>query len=84
MRGGIGVGGGRAEVTPPPSVHDFPVSGTASDTGLSVLGAMGYEAGLTPHLTLGGAAHVVYVGIDAYPFDDVFGYGLTVQFNWYW
>jgi hypothetical protein len=84
MRGGIGVGGGRAEVTPPPSVVDFPVSGTASDTGLSVLGAMGYEAGLTPHLSLGGAAHVVYVGIDTDPFDDVFGYGLTVQFNWYW
>ncbi|MCI0452671.1 MAG: hypothetical protein L0Z51_09840 [Candidatus Latescibacteria bacterium] len=83
MRGGIGVGGGRAEVTPPPSV-DFPVSGSKSDTGLSLLGAMGYEAGVSTHLSLGGAAHVVYVGIDAAPFDDVFGYGLTVVFNWYW
>ncbi len=83
LRGGVGVGGGHAEIDPPPSV-DFPVSGTASDSGVSALAAMGYEAGLTPHLSLGGAAHVVYVGIDADPFDDVFGYGLTAQFNWYW
>lgn len=83
LRGGMGVGGGTAEVTPPPSV-DFPVSGKSTSTGVSILGAMGYETGLTPHMSLGGAVHAVYVGLDAIPFDKVFGYGLTAQLNWYW
>jgi hypothetical protein len=84
LRGGIGVGGGRAEVTPPPSVVDYPVSGTWTTTGWSLVGASGYEIGVTPHLALGGTMHIVYVAADDAPFDNVLGYGLTVQFNWYW
>lgn len=83
LRGGVGVGGGKADVTPPPSV-DFPVSGTWTATGMSILGAMGYEVGLTPHMSLGGEIDAVYVGIDTTPFSNVFGYGLTAQLNWYW
>jgi hypothetical protein len=83
LRAGVGVGEGRATVTPPPSV-DFPVSGQTSDTGLALLAAIGYEVQVTPHFVLGGAAHVVYVDIDQTPFDAVTAYGLTVQFNWYW
>ncbi len=81
LRGGLGVGSGRAELEPSPS---FNVSATESATGVSVLGATGYDAGITSHMSLGGAMHVVYIGIEAPPFDDVFGYGLTVQLNWYW
>ncbi len=83
LRGGLGLGQGRAEISPPASV-DFPVSGESSDTGLALLGATGYEAGVTKHMTLGGAMHIVYAGIDAAPFDNVLGYGLTAQLNWYW
>ena len=83
LRGGVGVGGGRAEVTPPPG-DDFPLAGDWSTTGLSLTGAAGYEVGVTPHLALGGTLHIVYVGVDDAPFDNVLGYGLTVQFDWYW
>jgi opacity protein-like surface antigen len=83
VRGGVGVGQGRATVTPAPSV-DFPVSGGMDDTGVALMAAAGYEFQLTPHLALGAAAHVVYVAIDEAPFDDATGYGLTAQFNWYW
>jgi hypothetical protein len=82
VRGGVGVGQGRATVTPPHTV-DFPVSGSAYDTGVALLAAAGYEVQLTPRLALGAAAQVAYVAVDEPPFDDV-GYGLTVQFNWYW
>lgn len=83
VRGGVGVGQGRATVTPSHAV-DFPVSGSMYDTGVALLAAAGYEVQLTPRLALGAAAHVVYVAIDEPPFDDVTGYGLTGQFNWYW
>lgn len=83
VRGGVGVGQARAKVTPDPSV-DFPVSGDTHDTGLALLAAAGYEYQITPRLALGAAAHGVYVAVDEAPFDDVTGYGFTVQFNWYW
>ena len=83
LRGGLGVGGGRVDVTPPPA-NDFPVSGTWSATGISVLGAMGYEVGVTGHMAVGGAIHAVYIGVDSGPFDNVFGYGFTAQLDWYW
>ena len=84
VRGGVGWGEGRVEITPPPSVVDFPVSGEANASGLSLLGAMGYEFGVTPRLALGGAVHAVYLAIDADHFENVFGYGFTAQLNWYW
>jgi Outer membrane protein beta-barrel domain len=83
VRGGLGVALGSAEITPPPTVV-FPVSGKSDDTGFSALVAVGYETGITPRLALGGVMHVVYLGIDEGPFNDTLGYGLTVQFNWYW
>ncbi len=84
LRGGVGWGEGRLEIAPPPSVVGFPISGEKSAGGLSVLGAMGYEFGVTPRLALGGAVHAVYIAIDSDYFQHVFGYGLTGQFNWYW
>ncbi len=83
LRGGLGIGGGRAEIDPPPSVS-FPVSGKVNDNGFSLLAATGYEAGITSHMTVGGAFHIVYVGLDGAAFDTVLGYGLTAQLNWYW
>ncbi|HEU4929723.1 MAG TPA: hypothetical protein VFU38_07820 [Candidatus Krumholzibacteria bacterium] len=84
LRGGLGWGQGRVEVTPPPSVVDFPIHGEKSAGGLSLLGAMGYELGVTPRLALGGAIHAVYLAIDDDRFQQVFGYGITGQMNWYW
>lgn len=83
VRGGLGLAFGSAEVTPPPSVT-FPVSGKSDDTGLSVLAAVGYEAGVTSHMAMGGAMHVLYLALDEGPFDNVLGYGLSVQLDWYW
>ena len=82
VRGGVGVGQGRATVTPDPSV-DFPASDML-DTGVALLAAAGYEYQLTAHQALGIAAHGVYIAIDQAPFDDVTGYSASVQFNWYW
>lgn len=84
VRGGLGWGQGRVEITPPPSVVDFPVSGEATASGVSILGAMGYEIGVTPRLALGGAIHAVYIAIEHDHFENVFGYGVTGQLNWYW
>ena len=84
VRGGAGWGQGRVDITPPPSVVDFPVSGEASASGLSLLGAMGYEIGVTPRLALGGAIHAVYLAVEGDRFQKVFGYGITGQLNWYW
>ena len=41
---------------------DFPIHGEKSAGGLSLLGAMGYELGVTPRLALGGGAHDVAKG----------------------
>jgi hypothetical protein len=83
VRGGVGVGQARANVTPDPSV-DFPVRGDMHDTGVALLAAAGYERPLTPRQALGVAVHGVYLAVHEAPFDDVTGYGATVQFNWYW
>src|SRR5262245_837424 len=64
VRGGVGWGQGRVNITPPPSVVGFPVSGEATANGVSILGAMGYEIGVTPRLALGGAIHAVYIAIE--------------------
>ena len=77
VRGGLGLGGGRAEI-------GAPTVEKSTATGMSILGAMGYEFGLTPHMALGGAIDAVYIGMDAVVFDQVFGYGFAVQLNWYW
>jgi hypothetical protein len=97
FRLGAGVAMGSSEITPPPTVQ-FPISGETDDTGFAGLFAVGYETGVTPRLALGGAIHFVYMTLGgddevplapngatvSNPFDDTLGYGLTVQFNWYW
>ncbi len=82
LRGGLGVGGGKTDVTPAPG-QSAPIT-SESATGASLLGAMGYEFGLTSRMALGAAAHAVYIGIDTGSFDNVLGYGLTAQLDWYW
>jgi hypothetical protein len=81
LRGGVGAGGGRIAANAPPGSG---ISSTDTDIGVAGLAAVGYEAGITDHLAVGAAAHVVYLGLDQSPFDSIFGYGLSVQFNWYW
>src|SRR4029453_10067461 len=77
LRGGVGWGQGRVTITPPPSVVGFPVSGEATADGVSILGAVGYEIGVTTRLALGGAIHAVYIAIHHPHFENVFGYGIT-------
>jgi hypothetical protein len=83
LRGGVGVADGRVEVSPPAGVS-FPVSGRTQDTGVAVIGALGYEARLTSRFALGGEGDVVYLGVDGDAIDTVFGYGIAVELNWYW
>jgi hypothetical protein len=83
LTGGVGLGQGRVTVTPPASVA-FPVSGSSSETGLALLVASGYEARVTSNFALGGAIRVVHVAIEGDAYDNVFGYGLTLDFSWYW
>ena len=83
LRGGVGVADGRVDVTPPSGVA-FPVSGQTRDTGLAMIGAMGYEMRLTSRFALGAEGDVVYLGVSGEAIDTVFGYGIAVELNWYW
>ena len=83
LRGGLGVADGRVDVSPPSGVS-FPVSGETRDTGLAMLGALGYEMRLTSRFALGVEGDVVYLGVEGESIDTVFGYGLAVELNWYW
>ncbi len=83
LRGGVGVADGRVDVSPPSGVS-FPVSGQTRDTGVAVLGALGYEMRLTSRFALGAEGDVVYLGVAGEAIDTVFGYGIAVELNWYW
>jgi len=83
LRGGVGVADGRVDVSPPSGVS-FPVSGQTQDTGLAIIGALGYETRLTSTFALGAEGDVVYLGVGGEAIDTVFGYGIAVELNWYW
>jgi len=79
LRGGIGIGRARMEL------DDGNVTvKPAADTGLALLGAMGYEWRITDRFALGPQLEVVYLGVDG----DIFGNATvldgSIQFNWYW
>jgi hypothetical protein len=82
IRLGAGFAYGRIKVEPPPSVTSVP-AGTQSYTGFAVDLAPGYEFRMTQRFALGAQGDVVYLALgDA--LEDVFGYGVSAQFNWYW
>lgn len=83
IRLGTGLAYGRYQVTVPPGVTTV-APDLQSDTGISVSLAPGYEWRFATHFALGAQGDVVYLGIGGGPYEDVFGYGVNAQFNWYW
>jgi hypothetical protein len=82
MRLGVGLAYGRVEVEPPPSVTSVPAT-TQSYTGFAVDFAPGFEFRMTQKFALGLQGDLVYLDLGE-ALEDVFGYGLSAQFNWYW
>jgi hypothetical protein len=82
VRVGAGMSYGRIEISAPSSVTGV-TSGQETETGFAVNLAPGYEFRLTERFALGAQGDVVYLGLGG-PLEDVFGYGINAQFNWYW
>ena len=82
IRLGAGLAYGSYEVAVPAGVTSIPPD-EQSDTGIAVNFAPGYEWRLSKQFALGAQGDVVYLGIGG-PYEDVFGYGINAQFNWYW
>jgi len=82
FRLGAGLAYGKVDIDAP-SGSGAAAAETGSKTGLAVLFAPGYEFRVTKHFALGAQGDIVYMGLSE-PLDDAFGYGLNVQFNWYW
>jgi hypothetical protein len=82
LRLGAGFAYGEVRVEPPASVTEVAPSKN-SETGFAVNFSPGYEFRVARHLALGAQGDVVYLGLGG-PLEDVFGYGINAQFNWYW
>lgn len=78
IRLGAGLAYGRVDVDGSGAVEE-----PDGETGVAVLLAPGYEFRVTDHFALGAQGDLVYLGLSA-PVENPFGYGLNVQFNWYW
>ena len=82
LRLGAGLAYSRVDLNVPAGV-DPPANGSGTEAGVAVLFAPGYEFRLTRTLALGAQGDVVYMGLSDV-IENPFGYGLNVQFNWYW
>jgi len=79
IRGGVGIG--RAQV----ELDDGNITVKPSaDTGLALLGAVGYEWRITDKFALGPQAEIVYLGVDGEIFGNAMIIDGSIQFNWYW
>jgi hypothetical protein len=78
MRGGVGVATGRAEIS------DGNITFDETETGLGLLGAVGYEWRLTPKFALGPQVQYAFLNIEGDGTDHVDFLSLTAQLTWYW
>jgi hypothetical protein len=79
LRGGIGIGRAQVELED----EDGTVK-PGPDTGLALLGAMGYEWRIAEKFALGPQVEVVYLGVDGDIFGNATVFDGSIQFNWYW
>jgi opacity protein-like surface antigen len=83
LRGGIGVSWARWEIK---QTLFTAVPGTleATDTGIGILGATGYEWRVTDKFTIGPQVEISWYAIDGDFIKDPFIIDVSIQFNWYW